>query len=314
MIVFCFQNSAYAKECNDNSHEPYMEEITITFENDETKPFISNDAKIMKDIKILNYLKQSMNQIEAQGFDVETDAVKSALSDLIPAEGELIALSMKNVYCEEGFSEGEYFSKLLTKNEVEAIRRDTAVKPMSIIGNYYDSRGKLTFITAVSTTNVSGRELAYLVASTATWDAMGSSGELYPAPGKDAICVSWGGNFYHENSNMSITSFAGQSIPYEAVGYEPNAGYGWAFEDAMTTSGSSSCMKKAVSRITLTKNHASDELTEIFATYVHTYKKLTWSFSVGFSGGSELSGGVSITPSTSPEYWHIVLRIPNISY
>lgn len=314
MIIICFEGSVYANEGYDGSNEPYMECITITFDNDETKSLTSYNAQTMEDIKTLSYFKQAMDQIEEQGFDLAATTVKSALSDLIPDDGDLIAISIKNVYCEEGFVDGERYSKLMTKGEVEAAKRELSVEPMGLIDNSTKTRGKLTFIASVSTTTVAGRELAYYVGTTAEWATMGSNGELYPASGKDAICVSWGGDFYRNDSKMLIKSFNGNSIPYEPVGYTPNEGYGWAFEDAMTTSGTASCMNRAVGGVTLTRIHALDELTEIFATYVHTYKKLTWSFSVGFSGGDSLTGGVSVTPSTATEYWSIVANVPNIAY
>lgn len=315
VMAFSLNGTAYAEEGAVTSTIPYVEEVTIHFNNSPVELLSLEKLENEKTFKKANYANQALTEMNAQGFEIDATTVDNLLDDLVTEEGNLLAVSMKNVYCTEGVVDGEFESRLMTESEVELLKANSGIAVSSLIGTYYDSVGKLTLTTSVSTKEVSGCDLAYLVATTATWSVMGTNGELYPAPGPDAICVSWGGDFYRNESSASLTSFAGNPISTSETGYESNKGYGWQFEDSGVTSTSSSSLKKAVCRLVLTRNHAQDEMTEIFVTYTHTYEDIDLTFSVGPSfDGKKLSGGVSVTPETVTKFWHIVLNIPRITY
>ena len=204
----------------------------------------------------------------------------------------------------------------MTEDEVRQLNEENGIAaPASHIGTYYDSMGKLTLIVALSTQEISGKDIAYLVATTATWEDIKTDESIYPASGLDALCFNWGGELNRYSSSATITAFNGNSIGKNEVGFSANKSYGWSFYDYDGVSASRSAMERMVSRIILTKNHAVDELTELFVTYVHTYKAANWNFSVGVSAdGNTLAGGVTISPETETKYWSVMINIMNIPY
>lgn len=315
VMMLSFTNIAYASDATALHADSYFEEITIRFDNNEFTKSALMKLENADGFRELNYMGQAAQQINAQQFNLDAETLECILDDLIPEEGDLLAITMKNTYCKEELINGNITSKLLTADEMAIIEENDSVKTIAAdIGEDSESFQRLTFSVAVTSTNITNCEVGYLVATSAVWSVMGSNGYTYPAEGADAICLSWGGDLHKQSPYQSLTSFSGRSIPTTPVACDPDAGYGWEFEESGTSVGSSSSLNRAVCSIILTKQHALDELTELYAVYIHTYDDIDWNFSIGLGFGESIGGSVGIQPERATAVWSVILNIPHIPY
>ena len=123
LIIMCiamiigFTHIAYASDTTALNAAPYFEEITIRFDNNEfTKDALMKLENPNGFIR-LNYMSQAAKQINAQKFNLDAETMESVLDNLIPEEGELLAITMKNAYCKEEMIDGNVTSRLLTVDE-----------------------------------------------------------------------------------------------------------------------------------------------------------------------------------------------------
>ncbi len=292
---------------------PYEEEITIRFQDANLRERYGMNSRFATETEKLFYVEQARMQVEKEGFDIGYDEIKAMVNKAYERSyeinGKIAAISMKNVYCTNEINGEEIESTLMSKREVEEMRRagttDRASKP----------KEKLTLtLTAIKRT-YPGCDIAYDVTSEATWASMGSTGYSFPAPGDDALVIGWGGDLYERTNNVKIKNFKGEQVQPTSTMSSNNKGFLVTFADEKDYTTAANTVKNVNTKLLLTKNHAAGELTGITAIYVHTYKKINWNFSIG-AGASEAGASVSvgITPQNETKHWKLTLNVKGLSY
>lgn len=234
---------------------------------------------------------------------------------------ELLEVSTKTVYVEEGYDKnGQFNSKVLSKADVEQIisskntmsLRDALTEYSVNASNDSNSRGQLT-ITFSKSRDAHGN---YVLNAYAKWntDNLTSEGSIHPYHGDDYIAIRWGG----DNEYLKATgySFAGKytdnsNMPGCRVLSNTYGGYCWSFEERTATFGKVMDHASVVIVLDNTYNELQNRETGAMFSYIHTYESKTSSWGVSFNGTS-FDGGITL--SNCSKQWMISTDVDGIQF
>lgn len=234
---------------------------------------------------------------------------------------ELLQVSTKTIYVEEGYDKnGQFSSKVLSKAEVEQSISSKDITSLRGIPTEYsinasnasNSRGQLT-ITFSKSRDAHGN---YVLNAYAKWntDNLTSEGSIHPYPGDDYIAIRWGGD--NEYLKATGASFAGKyTDSSNMAGYRALSntygGYCWSFDERTAIFGKVMDHASVVIVLDNTYSESQNRETGAMFTYIHTYESKTASWSVNFNGTS-FDGGITL--SNCSKQWVISTDVDGIQF
>lgn len=205
-------------------------------------------------------------------------------------------------------------SKLLSDNEVKALKNEYGVSPLalSLVGDDYDTNYSLTL--NLNVYSGSGTE-RYVLAGTATWREGNTNAAGMPSKGEDYIGYSWGGRFDFTKYDCIVSpNNTAVKLEPRKVDYRANAGIVWGFPEYKYHLNYGNIYAKTVSTgLTLKKNTLTGKgnTTGVGLKYIHTYE--TTKGSIGLNIGTESVAG-SFTLTGVDKQWPLVVNVNGLKY
>ena len=271
----------------------------------------SEDAVMTDEIYV-----ESASAYGANALNIIQDAGvrQKLLKQMDDMQLELVQVSTKSVYVEEGYDEdGEFSSRILTKAEVERLQSADALLAGGVENSVNKSedtasRGKLT----ISLTFLRDARYNYVLTGEASWSPGSGTAATTPFPGDDFMAIRWGGdNEYlkaHTDAFMGMYNDKSRIPGYRCLS-NSYSGYCWSFDEQS----GSKIMDSATAMVMMRTTYPESQNRETGATfiYVHTYEELSVSASVSFSGGN-YTGGLTVTGCS--KQWQLAVSVDTIKF
>ena len=245
----------------------------------------------------------------------DTGTKQKLLKKMEDMQLELVQVTTKTVYVEEGYNEtGEFTSKILNKAEAEqfknVVEKYNAGAGNSVNGSESKTnRGALT----ITLSYLRDAHYNYVLEGDASWAAGSGAGASYPSGGEDYMAIRWGGDneYLKAKSSGFIGVYRGQvKMPgYQALA-NSYGGYCWSFEEYS----SGKTMESAGATVVMRNTYSTSQGREAGATltYIHTYEELSASATISFNGSGER--GVGITLSSCSKQWPLSVAVDGIKF
>ena len=286
--------------------ETYVEEMSCVVAS--ISPYMQTKSmKLSDSYEKVVIANQISNFVEKAGMDCNYDIIETLAEDVAESGGETSAVTIKNIYYKDVEVDNEHIRQPLTTEEVQELRASSNFPKGDSVTH---SGGKFTLGLTVTKKS----SYRYRATAVGTWSAMGSNAEIYPAQGDNAIALAWGGGMTADSSTWGAegTNFKGESIKMTKIATTCDSGRGWSFsgQDGNATS---TAVKNVRIWTEIYQAKPVGGMTSILADYVHTFKKLDWSFTVGLGyGNGTIGGNIGVNGAYIDKCWHVKVGVDDI--